>query len=194
MATIKDNSNQELLWMLKAGDKKAFTEIYARYAKLLLKFTSHRLNNLSDAEDIIHDIFLQLWQSRESNSITNNLESYLFTVTRNKITDLYRKKLRQDEYLNTISSFSDNYSLSVEQLYQGKELQDIINIHIAELSPRTKEIYELSRNEHQSISEISVKLKLSEQTIKNQLTIALKYLKSKLPTSVVIIGFLLHIQ
>jgi len=135
-----------------------------------------------------------LWQSRESNSVINNLQSYLFTITRNKITDLYRKKLRQDEYLSVVTSLSDNYTPSVEQLYQGKELQEIINTHLAELSPRTKEIYELSRNEHQSIAEIAVKLNLSERTIKNQLTIALKHLKGNLPASLALIGIWLHTQ
>ncbi len=77
MALIKDNSDQKLLELLKDGNKEALTEIYARYAKILLKFTAQRLNDVSDTEDAIHDIFLKLWQSGESNSIINNLQSYL---------------------------------------------------------------------------------------------------------------------
>jgi RNA polymerase sigma-70 factor (family 1) len=171
-------TDQELTALLKAGDQLAFTEIYQRYGKALTTFAAaeSRLNDLDDAGDVLHDLFVWLWEERAKLAITGNLKNYLFTAIRNRIIDHIRKNNTRQKYADLL----EELSYSLEQQLEAKELGQMLEHSITELSPRTAEIYRLSRQDHLSVKEIAAQLGLSEQTVKNQLTTALKHLRQSL--------------
>lgn len=173
-------TDSQLIQRLKDDDEAAFAEIYQRYAKNLADFTASKLFNLEDAQDIIHDIFVKLWAERKQVNITSNLKTYLFTITRHRIIDKIRRNITREEYAAMLQSLTNVYQPNVEQQIAAKELQQIIENSLNELSPKVKEIYQLSREKNLSISEIAEKLQLSEQTIKNQLSTALTHLRKSL--------------
>lgn len=180
MTNNQNDKDDKLLALLKKESTDAFTEIYNRYGKLLAKFAANKLYDLNEAEDIVQDIFISLWKNRESINVNIDLKAYLYTTARNKITDLFRKKITRNQYENKLQELNLDYEISVEQQYYGKELQNLIDRNLNKLPLRAKQVYELSRKANYSIPEIAIKLKFSEQTIKNQLTIALKFLREKL--------------
>ena len=180
MPVTKYSPDIELIHLLKNDDETAFAEIYRRYAKSLADFTASKLFNLEDAQDIIHDLFVKLWEERKQLTITSNLKTYLFTITRHRIIDKIRRNITREEYAVMLQSLANAYQPSVEQQIAAKELQQTIENSLNELSPKVKEIYQLSREENLSISEIATKLKLSEQTVKNQLSTALMHLRKSL--------------
>jgi RNA polymerase sigma-70 factor (ECF subfamily) len=173
-------SDIELVQLLKKDDETAFAEIYKRYAKSLADFTASKLFNLEDARDIIHDLFVKLWENRKQLHITSNLKTYLFTITRHRIIDKIRRNVTREEYAAMLQSLANAHQPNVEQQIAAKELQQTIENSLHELSPKVKEIYHLSREENLSIPEIAEKLELSEQTVKNQLSTALTYLRKSL--------------
>lgn len=181
MIFYKTLTDPELIEQLKKDDESAFAEIYTRYVERLTDFASSRLFNLDDARDIIHDLFVKLWQERKELEITSGLKAYLFSLSRYHIIDKIRKNITREKYAAMIQALDITYAPDTDQLIAAKELQQIIDNSLNGLSPRVKEIYRLSREEYLSISEIAVKLQLSEQTVKNQLTSALKHLKQSLP-------------
>ena len=180
MEAVKQLTDIELIQLLKADDEAAFTEIYKRYAKILADFTASKLFNLEDAQDVIHDLFVNIWEDRKELNITTNLRTYLFAITRYRIIDKIRKNVTRDEYSTMLQSLSDSYMLSTEQGIAAKELQHTIDNSLNQLSPKVREIYKLSREENLSIKEIAAKLQLSEQTVKNQLSTALAHLRKSL--------------
>jgi RNA polymerase sigma-70 factor (ECF subfamily) len=180
--SIQSRTDRQLIDLLKAGDETAFAEVYDRYAENLAGFASSKLYSLEDARDIIHDLFVKLWEDREQLNITSGLKPYLFTIARYRIIDKIRRNITREEYAVMVQSLSTNHQPGVEQQIAAKELQQSIEKSLDELSPRIKEIYQLSRDEHLSISEIAEKLNLSEQTVKNQLSTALKHLRQSLTT------------
>jgi len=180
MASYNTLTDLELIDLLKRDDEPAFTEIYNRYAKGLADFTASKLFNLEDAQDIIHDLFVKLWEDRKQLTITSNLKTYLFTITRYRIIDKIRKNATRQEYSAMLQSLSNAYQSSIEQQIASKELQQTILKSLNQLSPKVKEIYNLSREENLSIPEIAAKLQLSEQTVKNQLSTALAHLRKSL--------------
>ncbi|TDQ08658.1 RNA polymerase sigma factor [Pedobacter metabolipauper] len=170
----------QLADLLQEDDQTAFAEIYNRYAERLTGFASSKLYNLDDARDIIHDVFVRLWEERKQLTINRNLEAYLFTIVRYRIVDKIRKNITREDYMEMVLALQTSPGSDVEQQIAAKELKQQIDGALDKLSPRVKEIYHLSREENLSISEIAVKLDLSEQTVKNQLTFALKHLRTSL--------------
>ena len=187
MSQIPELSDKELLDLLKRDDNAAFTEIYRRYAETLASFAAARLFHLDDAEDILHDIFVKLWEDRHHKVITGELKSYLFSATRYRIIDKIRKNVVRYDYSQLIQATGLGNAHSGDQLLEAKELQENIGKLLNELPARTREIYGLSRNDQLSILEIAKKLNISEQTVKNQLTTALKHLRK----SIISIGLLI---
>jgi RNA polymerase sigma-70 factor (family 1) len=180
MPDYRQLTDQELTALLKAGDQLAFTEIYKRYAKQITTFAAaeSRLNDLDDAGDVLHDLFVWLWEERAKLAITGNLKNYLFTAIRNRIIDHIRKNNTRHKYTELL----EELSYSLEQQLEAKELGQMLEHSLTNLPPRTAEIYRLSRHDHLSVKEIAVRLGLSEQTVKNQLATALKHLRQTMIT------------
>ena len=180
MADYQSLHDHQLIDLLKEDDEAAFTEIYSRYAENLTGFASTKLYCLADARDIIHDLFVTLWEERRTLIVHRKLESFLFTLVRYRVVDKIRKNITKEGYAGMISMLSQSYGPEVEGQIAAKELQQQVNSKLEELSPRVKEVYKLSREDHLSIKEIAVKLEVSEQTVKNQLTVALKHLRQSI--------------
>ena len=180
MSTYSTLTDLQLIDLLKKDDSNAFSEIYGRYAALLVGFASSKLFDLEDSRDIIQDIFVKLWQERMELTVDRDLKAYLFKLTRYRIVDKIRKNITREEYATMVNSLAVDYGITIEQQIAAKEITHIIETSLNKLSPRVKEVYLLSREENLSITEIADKLQISEQTVKNQLSTALKHLRASL--------------
>jgi RNA polymerase sigma-70 factor (family 1) len=180
MTAYSKLTDEQLTILLKKGDQQAFTEIYNRYAESLAGFAASKLYDLDDAKDILHDLFVKFWENREQLYIISNLQSYLFSIIRHRIIDKIRKNITREEYASIAQSLTAVYPHSIDKHVEAKELEQTIGKLLNQLPPRVKEIYKLSREQGLSNHEIAEKLNLSEQTIKNQLSTALKHLRKSL--------------
>lgn len=172
--------DEKLVILLAKDDQLAFAEIYNRYAESLTGFVSSKLSSLDDARDIIHDVFLKLWNDRKRLTINKNFKAYLFTSVRNLIIDKFRKNAIRENYADMVLALQASADSGIEEQLSVKELNQQISKALNKMAPREKEIYHLSREENLSNKQIAEKLGLSEQTVKNQISIALKHLKSSL--------------
>ncbi len=180
MSAYTPLTDEKLVALLKKGDQQAFTEIYNRYAPKLAGFAASKLYSLDDARDILHDMFVKLWECREELHITANLQSYLFSIIRHRVIDKIRKNITREEYAAAAQLIETVYTENAEKEIEAKDLQQNIQKSLNELPPRAREIYKLSREQGLSNGEIADKLQLSEQTVKNQLSTALKHLRKSL--------------
>ena len=182
MTAYNKFTDEQLVALLKTGNQQAFTEIYDRYAATLAGFAGSKLHNLDDAKDILHDLFVKLWENRGQIHINSNLQSYLFGMVRHRIVDKIRKNITREEYAFMLQSLTTANQYSVDKQVEAKELRQTIANSMLQLPARVKEIFKLSREEGLSNREIAEKLNLSEQTIKNQISAALKHLRKSLAT------------
>lgn len=196
MATYNSLSDLQLVDLLKEEDENAFAEIYGRYADNLTGFASSKLYSLEDSRDVIHDVFVKLWEQRKQLNVDRSLEAYLFTLIRYRIIDKIRKNITREDYAEMVLGLQVSHTSEIEEQIAAKELKQHIDVALEKLSPRVKQIYHLSRQESLSIPEIADKLQLSEQTVKNQLTFALKHLRESLAclssSAFVLVLHLLH--
>jgi RNA polymerase sigma-70 factor (family 1) len=169
---------KDLLQRLITGDEGAFHIFYEQYGPALIGFAAARLSSLEDARDIIHDLFVWLWEERESLAITHSLKAFLFSAVRYRIIDHIRRNSTRREYAAKLQSLQGEAQTATEQALDGKDLYSAIEQAVEQLPARAKQIYRLSRDQHRTISEIAEELQLSPQTVKNQLTTALSHLRS----------------
>lgn len=173
-------SDTKLLQSLKSGDQSAFNTLYELYAASLTGYAAARLASLEEARDIIHDLFVYVWDERASITITTSFKSFLFAAVRYRIIDHIRKNITRREYAEMAQRLTADYIASTEDELTAKDIRQTLELAVNNLPSRTKEIYRLSRHRQLAIKEIASRLHLSEQTVKNQLTTALSYLRISL--------------
>ena len=179
MTAYNKYSDEELSKLLKSGDEFAFTEIHHRYYGLLYSHASKRLSERHEVKDILQEIFLYLWHNREQN-FTGHISGYLYTAVRNKIFNIYKHKKIKSDYMESLQDFLDHSEPIADEIIREKELIQIIEKEVANLPPKMRLIFELSRNSHLSHQEIADKLDISPQTVKKQVANSLKILRVKL--------------
>ena len=179
MSAYNSYSDTQLINLLRAGERGAFTEIYDRYIFVLLNHAYNKTRDRDDAKDVVHEVFATLWAKRELLQI-DNLSGYLYTATRNLILNQIAHKGVADKYMVSMMKFAAGDETITDHLVREKQLATIIEQEIAALPPKMREVFELSRKEHLSHKEIAQRLDISEQTVSKHVTNALKILRVKL--------------
>lgn len=169
-----------LLAGLKEGNKKVFTQIYKLYSEGLFSLAFHYVKDYTLAEDILQQVFLQLWKSHEQISITKNLSNYLFKMTKNIIL-----KEIQEQNSRVIDAYELEYyykSSSVKMDDDSVVNQRLTAVYkiIDKLPSKTKAVFLMKINENLDDKSIAEKMGLSQQTVKNHYTEALRFIRRHL--------------
>ena len=148
---------RQIIKSLKEGDREAFSMLYKQYWEKVYHFCGLYLNNRED----------------------DNFKGLLFVITRNLIFNQHRKNVNEDFYKMTVLSAMET-SYDLEEEITAYNLGEYINHLIEELPERRRVIFNLSRKEHKSYKEIAFQLNISEKTVENQISEALKFLKKNI--------------
>ncbi|MEQ7800241.1 RNA polymerase sigma-70 factor [Pedobacter sp. ASV1-7] len=182
METYSKFTDAELVSLLQKGCHKAYTEIYHRYKGVLYKHALRVLNNTEEVNDIIHELFLNLWIKREKILITDKLSSYLYSSVRNRILDHIARNKFVTNYIASIQEYIQAAVPHTEQQVRLNELTRLIEREVSALPKKMKEIFEMSRNQELTHREIAEQLNISDHTVKKQINNALKILRPKITT------------
>lgn len=180
---LHDVSDGVLVNMIGEGDESAFEMLYTRYAEGLMAFAASRLGTIEEARDIIHDLFVHFWEQRQETGIHTNVRGFLFAAVRYRIIDHIRKASVRERYQKQLNSLPEMVSATEEEL-EAKELEIKIRELANDLSPRVREVFLLSRFEFLMADQIAARMGTSTQTVKNQLTTAISYIRSRLMVAV----------
>ena len=178
-SNLKDNE-MLLIQALKAGSYKAFDRIYQMYAKRLFAYSLQFTKSAEDSEEIIQDVFVKLWTNREKIKQEDTLRSLLFIMTKHYLINAFHSKINDPVYEDFVDYKNE---LSVNDAGQHLEYEEFVGrfTKAVETLPATQQkIITLSKIQQLSNKEIAEELSLSEQTVKNQMSIALKALKKML--------------
>lgn len=180
-------SNNELLLLIQKDDKIAFYNLYERYCRRLHGFVLRYIKQKEDAEEIVQEVFVKIWESRNKIDAYSSFESFLFTVAYNTTISLLRKRTNEKKYLEHIKSLQQpsNSPDLIDEIHFN-ELNDRVQSLLNELTPRQKEIFQLSREEGLTQAEIAKKLDISVNTVKKHMGNTLAFLKSQIDSSLTI--------
>jgi RNA polymerase sigma-70 factor (ECF subfamily) len=167
----------ELLNGLKQDNILAFNTIYQRYSRLLYVYLLDKLKDHEICNDTIQDIFVSIWEKRHTLTIDTSLKAYLYQSARFKIIDIYRQDVKYQKYLAELAVYiTIDPSTITDRIDNRKKLEEM-EIAVNNLPEKMREIFILSRFEHQSTHDIASKTNLSPQTVKNQISKALRILR-----------------
>lgn len=176
----------ELLILLQKGDRVAFYLIYEGYSKRLYGFVLRFLKQKEDAEEIVQEVFIKIWESKNKIDIFSSFESYIFTIAYNATISLLRKRITENKYLEHLKSIQfENTPEIIEEIHY-RQLNEKVQLLLDKLTPRQKEIFQLSREEGLSHNEISEKLNISVLTVKKHISNTLSFLKSSLGNNLIL--------
>lgn len=187
-------SNSELLNLLKEGDMLAFDAIYERYCKRIFAFVVRYVKSETDAEEIVQEVFLKIWENKNKIDVYSSFESYIFTISYNSTISLLRKRVTEKKYIDYLKNLqvAENVFELTDEVYYT-ELNGQIQSLLSELTPRQKEIFLLSREEGLTHDEIAKKLGISSNTVKNHIVTTLNFLRTKIDNGLVINVFFAYL-
>lgn len=178
---------QVLILLLKKGSSDAFDKIYQMYSKRLYAYSIQFTKSSEEAEEIVQDVFVNLWKNKENIRQNDTLESFLFIMAKHLLINAYRSMINHPVYEEYIYHLD---KLSINNTYQNIEYDEFVRKlerEISKLPPTQQKVIRLSRLQELSNKEVAERLSLSEQTVKNQLSLGLKTLRENLDKILIII-------
>jgi RNA polymerase sigma-70 factor (ECF subfamily) len=167
-------TDKELFDTIKEDDENSFKDLFERYWKKLYIFSYNVIQDKNVSEDIIQEIFTDLWIRRKEIEI-ENVSAYLFKAVKFQIFKQFRKRKLIDRHFKEFDNFISEFN--TEQDIDYKDLISRVENIISGLPEQRRIIFQLSRHEGLSNKEIAHKLNISVQTVKNQISHALKLIR-----------------
>ena len=175
---MRNFDDDKLVQLLQKGNDAAFTEIYHRYWDKLFSVAANKLQfDLKLAEELVQDIFLDLWHRREVLDIRGSLSLYLAAAMKYKVIDARLKKQRQRAYAENLAATTADGDTSTEKQISFDELQHRLSALVHDLPEKCQLVYKLSREAGYSQKEIAHQLSISEKTVESHLARAVKTLR-----------------
>jgi RNA polymerase sigma-70 factor (family 1) len=185
-------TDHELAVLFKAGDHGAFTVIYQRYWKRIYLIAIKRLGDEQDAEEVVQDIFLNLWRKRDKFELTTCFQNYFAVAVKFEIFDIMRKRASIAAYGKTQGISYSEADESMLRKMDFLELQEKFQLTIRALPDKCQLVFRLKHEQGYSQKQISNELDISEKTVEAHLSKARKILKAtfgSLLSAVLIIYF-----
>ncbi len=170
-----------LLQLIAQDDEEAFRQIFYRYRPRLVSFVLGLGRSAQAAEDIVHDIFLDLWRNRAKLPEIEHFSTYLFKAVRYRAHRLMERKARETLILAELRSQDDEEPASLQQ--DSLSLQAVkvfLRQRLEKLTPQQRKIFLLSREYGLTHAQIAQKLGIQPQTVSNHLSEALRYLRDEM--------------
>ena len=173
-------SEVELIALIKEGNIKAFDEFYKRNWRGLYQVAYRTTGSEDDAKDLVQAVFIGFWKCRYSLCTDQYNASYLLRALKNNMINLYKKDAIRKRSVNELQQLDTGNEFTSEDSLIAKELAITIEDRIKELPGKMQQVFVLSRHQNLSINEISEKLDIAPRTVKNQISNALKILRTGL--------------
>ena len=168
----------ELVKALSKGEVKAFNDLFQLYGNRIFRFALGYLKSQPDAEELVQDVFLKVWEKRCELKENLSFKAYIFTIAFNIIRKYFVKKALTTKYFE--QQVIEDADLSTIQNIDFQSTKKAIDQLVDQLPARRKEVFIKSRFEGLTVKEIAKELGTSPKTVENQLGEALKFIREHL--------------
>lgn len=182
MNLITHKADEELVDLIRNENLEAFNEIYNRYWKILLAKSVNRLKSKEDAEEVIQELFVNLWRRRARLQLRFTFRTYIHAALKYEILNhLTKRNILKSDLAIEDPDFS-RFLIADESFFsiEIKELQLQIDTEINKLPEKCRLIFKMSRNDGMTAKDIADKLEISARTVETQIGRALKILRKSL--------------
>lgn len=173
---------QAALQQLSRGSRKALMQIYDQYWKLIYQVVRKRTGFSELAQDVAQDVFIILWDRRETLGTVTNFKAYISTVARNLA---FRKLQRLSQEIEVTKEFIYRHGRTIADHSTENQMLELqynalVNEAVRGLTPRQKQIYDLAKNEHLSHEEIAERLHITRNAVKKHMSDALVFIRKRI--------------
>lgn len=194
MTTYDLTAEKLLLKDISDGNTLAFNKMFSLYRGRIFVFVDSFVHNRADAEEIVQETFMVIWQNKDKLPLIEHPRNYIYTIARNKTYD-YLTKVSKSERAITNAYINTTVSLNnIDEQISVKESSILINKALRLLSSQKQEIFDMSRNRYMSHEEIAQKVGLSKSRVKNVIVEVLKHLKYHISKHNIIIVVLTYLK
>lgn len=170
----------ETIKELQEGNHLAYEQLFDNNYDSLCRYAHSILRDMNEAEDVVQKTFCKLWDQRETLNIQSSISSYLYRIVHNDcLNTIHQNTNHQEHNLNYLSSMNNAVNSTIEHI-EGSDLQKAIDKALEGLPPQCRRVFEMSRLEQLSYSEIATQLNISTNTVENHISKALKLLRVEL--------------
>lgn len=170
----KDLSYTSWIIRLNAGEMLAFEWLYNTYKHQLAGNLLKLVKSSDIAEDILHDVFVKVWENRTKIDPERSFEGYLYRIAANMVADFYRKISKDRNYQEYLITIQETVYQHIDELLENKYRRELIDKALTELPPKCRTVFQLCKIEGRSYEEVSNLLQISPNTISNHLNRANK--------------------
>lgn len=189
-------ADSRLLRDVSRGNEEAFQQLFDHYRSKLYTYAYRLTRSREEAEDIVHDVFLKIWEHRERLAEIHHFDAYLFRMAHNHTYNGFQRKNKETLILAVLEKEQAGSAVPTAQdRLMTADVKKSIDAAIEKLTPQQRHIFLLSRQEGLSHEQIAAQLNIALQTVKNQVTSALKKIRNELGKeygSLAIAIFVLH--
>lgn len=171
-------SDNELLILINEKNSHAFTELYHRYKKPLLIYAYQKLENRQEAEDVVSELFIKLWNNNQSIVLQKEFKYYAFKMLKNSILNQISNAQRIQVFVDSLRQFSASHQNDTDFLIREKQFNSEVDGFLNQYSERQNQMVKM-RLEGYRNPEIAEELGMSEKTVRNQYSSILKRIKAK---------------
>lgn len=173
-------SDKHIVDCIQHGDEQVFELFFRNYYERLCNYANTILNDMDEAEEMVQNAFLTIWERRDSFEVHTSLKSYLYRAVYNSsLNSLKHKKVQQKHEQYYKQNTAPDYESATSQLMEN-ELQQMAQKAIEQLPPQCKMVFSLSRFEQLTYAEIAEQMNISAKTVENHMVRALRILREKL--------------
>ena len=179
MNDYKAYTDHQLADLLRSGDERAFKWIYDTYWPKLYFVAAKRLDDTPEAEEVVQDIFLNLWRRRETFQLKVNFEHYLAVAVKFEVFKHRAARTRKDQLAVDLGRRSVQQENSDWHLYDLNALQEQLQQTIQALPAKCRLVFTMSRETELTNKQIAADLGITEKAVEKHVTTALKVLKTR---------------
>lgn len=177
MKILEDELQQKLLNQLSRGEEPAFNALYKAYSRPLFLRVVNMIKSEDDAQEIIQELFIKLWQNRETINSIKSFQAYVYTIANNLVYNYFRKISYDQSLIDKLLLNAASHYLDGQELLENKESAEIFQKAINQLSPQCKKVFQLCKIEGKSHKEVAQLMGISMPTVNSHMTNAVKSIR-----------------
>ena len=182
-----ERGDREAEWVrrIRRGDDAAFEALFLAYYERLVRFAYGFVKTRSAAEEVVQDLFLNVWARREQWAVHDTVRTYLYSATRNHALNRLRRGGLEQRWVESVVDADDTFAIiprsaPANERVELAELDEAIRKAIDQLPPRARETFILSRQHNLSYEQIAEVMDVSVKTVQEQIWRTLRTLRVSL--------------
>jgi RNA polymerase sigma-70 factor (family 1) len=177
---LKDDQQKQLLVLLRQGNEPAFNTLYKAYSKPLYLRVLRMVKNADDADELLQELFIKLWDNRKIIDLEKSFKSYMYTIAHNLVSNYFRKIANDQALIRSILQNATIYYLNAQELLENKEVSKLLQQAIDQLTRQRKQVFQLCKIEGKSYEEAAELMGISIATINSHMTKSLQSIREYL--------------